>query len=181
MRRFDPELVEAELVSTRKRSQVFQGRRTRGLEQLYEVKDGNFDTRNAWRFVVFVPDRWLKGTYVSVQPQVVPNRKLWAGLDRRSVQFAPCTMAAHRGKCYAKLAFADVTDEKNRVVLARGEALPRWMRSFRTRSKTRVTATRARDGHALVAILEKDDWVGMICLFLALKPWALFAGFSRDN
>jgi hypothetical protein len=172
--------VEVEFVSARKRSQEFKGRSTRGEERFYEARDRNFQGRNTWRFSVFVPDRWLKGTYVSVQPQLVPNRKLWAGLDRRSIQLAPCTKAAHRGKCYAKLSFADATDEKNRVVLTKGESLPRWMRAFRTRSKAGVTATRARDGESLVAILKKDDWVGMVRLFLALKPWALSAGFVRE-
>lgn len=177
MKNFDPGLVESRFVSERKLSQEFQGRRTRGTERVFEVRDGNFDRRNTWRFVVFVPDRWLKGTYVSVRPNMVPNRKLWAGLDRRSIQLAPCTKAGHRGKCYAKLSFADVTDAKNRVVLTTGEELPRWMRSFRTRRKERVTATRARDGDALVALMNKDDWFGMIRLFLALKPWALSAGY----
>lgn len=180
-RTFDPGRVDVALVGERKVSQEFKGRSTRGTERVYAVKDGNFDRRNSWRFAVFVPDRWLKGSYVSVSPQVVPNRKLWAGLDRRSIQLAPCTMPAYRSKCYAKLSLADATAEKNRVVLRKGEPMPRWMKAFLTRSKNRVTATRARDGNARVAVLRKDDWAGMIRLFLALKPWALSSGFVKDE
>jgi hypothetical protein len=173
--------VEVSFLGERNASQEFKDRRTRGIERVYAVKDGNFDRRNSWQFIVFVPNRWLKGTYVSVRPHVVPNRKSWAGLDRRSIQLAPCTKAAHRGKCYAKLSFADLKDGKNKVVLRVDDAPPRWMRHFRIHKKTRVTATRARDGNALVAVLEKSDWVGMIRLFLALKPWAIAANFVRDE
>jgi hypothetical protein len=177
----DPSLVDVALDTSRRLVHEFQGRKTRGTEHTFVVADRNFVTRNTWEFVVFVPDAWRKGTYASVQPRAVPNRRVWAGLERRSIQFAPCTRPGYRSRCYGMLAVSDPTGERNREYLNKGDARPPWLRGFRVRTKGTVTTSRALDENRLVAVFDPQDWSGMIRLFLAMKPWVLEQRYSRHD
>lgn len=181
MRTFRLGLVDIAFAASRKGVNDFQGLKTRGVVHEFEVVDRNFPARNAWRFSVFVPNEWTKGTYVSVRPLAVPNRKIWSGLERRSIQFGPCTRPGYRRKCYAQLAVSDPTGEKTRVVLRKTDVRPLWLDGFLLRSKARVTTSRANDGDHVTAIFDQDDFRGMIRLFVAARAWTLSEGFSRDD
>ena len=156
----------------------FAGKMCKGTKFHYEVDDGNYPTRNRWQFVVQVPDDWTKGNYINVRPVEVPSRKVWAGLDRRTVSFQRATLGRHRAKVYAKLAIADVEGEKTRRVLSHEtrKLMPKWLAEFRPVQKQRVTNTAANDGEHLVAVVDRDDHARMIALFMALKAWVLYPG-----
>ena len=181
MRGFETSLVEVAFATSRKGVNDFQGAKRRGVQHEFEVVDRNFQSRHGWKFAVFVPTDWHKGTYVSVRPLTIPNRKEWSALERRSIQLAPCTMRAHRGWCYAKVFVSDISGEKNREALRADDARPPWLDGFRLRTKERVTTSKANDGRSLVAVLEKEDLPGMIRLFIATRAWTLTGGFSRAD
>ena len=145
MRTFKTDLVAVAFDGSRNAVNDFQGSKTRN-EHTFEAVDRNFPSRNGWKFAVFVPKDWRKGTYVSVRPLVTPNRKVWSGLDRRSVQFAPCTKLSHRRKCYGIVAVSDPSGAKTRVILRKTDPLPPWLEAFRLTAKERVTTSRANDG-----------------------------------
>jgi hypothetical protein len=181
MKTLDVELMEVAFAGTRKKIEDFRGAKTRGSEHEYEVLDRNFQSRNAWRFVVFVPDEWRKGTYISVRPLTVPNRKIWAGLERRSILVAPCTRQGYRGKGYAQVSVSDLTGEKTRQVLNNDDPRPEGLEWFKLRAKERVATSRSSDGHHLTAVFDSDDFSGMVRLFVASRAWTLIEGFSRDD
>jgi hypothetical protein len=181
MKRFDPELVEVAFASSRKAVNDFQGRKTRGTEHEFEVVDRNFPSRNLWRFALFVPGDWRKGTYLSLRPLTTPNRKAWSGLERRSIQLAPCTRGGYRGNCYGVVYVSDPTGSKTRRVLTRKDVRPAWLDEFMVSTKARVATSRANDGDHLAAVFDRDDFAGMIRLFVAARAWTLSDGFSKDD
>lgn len=155
----------------------FDSRQVSGREFIYEVVDRNYVQRNQWTFVVRVPK--ASKASIGVQPTVVPNRKIWAGLDRRSLQLPRANIGRYRNRRYAKLAISDVRGEKNRVILNEDvKALPTWLKTFKPIPKRRVARTKANDGGNLVSVFDSTDHRGMIRSFLALKPWILDDGYT---
>ena len=181
MRMLRAHLVDVAFESSREAVNDFRGIKTRGVEHTFEARDRNFPSRNGWQFAIFVPREWRKGTYVSVRPLSTPNRKIWAGLERRSVQFAPCTKLRHRSKCYGTVSVSDPSGTKTRVILRRTDPIPPWLEAFRLTEKERVATSRANDGRTLVAVLGRDDFAGMVRLFVACRAWTLTEGYSRDD
>jgi hypothetical protein len=179
---FKPEHVEVAFASEKKARWEFKGHISRGLELLYEVKDLNYASRRDWTFMVRVPAHWGGDSYISISPLRIANREIWAGLDRRSLQFARGTIGRHRGRAYAKLSIADVTGEKNRRVLSTEDrsGLPSWLYAFRPVAKRRVIRS-GRDEASLVAVSDKKDYPRMIRLFLALKAWVLDREYNPDE
>lgn len=127
-----------------------------------------------------VPDDWTKDNYINVRPVAVPNRNVWAELDRRAISFQRATIGRHLAKVYAKLAIADVQGEKTRRVLKKDNKkfMPKWLKEFHPVQKQRVTKSAANDGEHLVAVVDRDDHIRMIKLFMALKPWVLDRGYD---
>jgi NAD-dependent DNA ligase len=172
---FKTDLVEMSFRDERRAVWTFAVKRCKGTEFFYEVDDYNYYTRNHWQFVVQVPDDWTKGNYINVKPMIIPNRNAWASLDRRSISFQRATIGRHRGKVYAKLAIADIKNEKTKLILNKDNkpSMPKWLEEFSPVQKQRVTTSSANDGEQLVAVLGRDDHLGMIQLFLACKAWVL--------
>ncbi len=178
---FKPELVEMSFTEDRRAVWDFSGRRCKGTEFFYEVDDNNYWRRNHWQFMVRVPDDWTKGNYINVTPVRVPNRKAWAGLDRRTITFQRATIGRYRRKVYGKLAIADVEGKKNRLMLNKDNrrSMPKWLKEFATVQKQRVTTSLANDSQHLVAVLDRDDHRRMIQFFLACKAWVLDRGYKN--
>ena len=147
----------------------------RGTEYLYEVVDGNYGQRNAWEFVVRVPQK--KGSSIEVRPSLVPPVKAWTGLERRALMFERVRRGRNTGDCYCKVALADPAGERTRVIARVDEKnkLPYWLKSLngRMRSKQAVRHTRGTDSDSLVVVVDPDDHQQMVALFLAAKAWVL--------
>ncbi|HEY3353385.1 MAG TPA: hypothetical protein VGQ83_09065 [Polyangia bacterium] len=154
------------------------GHVTRGTQFTYKVEDDNCERDRRWEFVVRVPR--AGSSDVIIQPRAVPNRKAWAGLDRRSIVFVRATKHPHRSKLYCKINVADPTGEQTKVGMHRGERtlLPKWFAYFRPhmRLKDTVTTTEGNDQRAQVVLVDPDDHERMIRLFFALKIWILLEG-----
>jgi len=158
----------------------FSGRKVGGVEYIYSVVDRNYVQRNQWSFVVRVP-RSSKG-YREVRATVVPNRKVWAGLERRSLQLGRADIGKYRKRRYAKLAISDVNDERTKVILNDNiKALPKWIKAFKPIAKRKVARTKGNDGGHLVCVFDPENHRDMIRLFFALKPWILDDGYSPSE
>jgi hypothetical protein len=184
-RRYRLERVDAEL-KTERRSQwrIRDDPPVAGIEYIYNVTDNNYGQRNSWEFLVRVPD--ARGGSVEVRPSVVPNVRVWAGLDRRALMFERVTLGRHKGACYCKVALADSSGKRTRLIAKVDEKdrLPYWFRSVRARmrSKEAIRHTRGTDSDSLVVTVPADDHEQMIALFLAAKAWVLKERFYfRDS
>jgi hypothetical protein len=175
-RRYRLERVDVELQSEkRSRWKIREEPLVRGIEYVYDVTDGNYRQRNVWEFLVRVPE--ARGGSIEVRPSVVPDVQAWSGLDRRAFMFERVTIGRNRGDCYCKVAIADPSGERTRLIARVDEKdrLPYWFRSRRARmrSKAAVRHTRGTDRDSLVITVPADDHQQMIALFLAAKAWVL--------
>ena len=175
-RRYRIERVKAELKAKRRsRWKIRTDPLVSGIEYVYRVTDDNFSKRNSWEFVVRVPK--ARGGSIEVRPLVVPSLRSWAGLDRRALMFERVTKGRNRGDCYCKVALADSTGERTRLIARVDEKkqLPYWFRSLsaRMRSKEAIRHTRGTDSESLVITVPADNHEEMIALFLATKAWVL--------
>jgi hypothetical protein len=154
---------------------TFGGKPVAGVEQSYDVEDGNFPARNRWEFVIRRPK--TPGERVEVRPRSTPNVKVWAELPDRSLTFSRATKGDARGKWYCQVALADPTGQKSRTIVRGSErgALPSWFEPLksRMRKKQSVRSTRGTDGESLVVLISPNDHVAMIRLFFATKVWIL--------
>ena len=157
----------------------WQGRAIRGTEHLYEVEDGNLPALNVWSIAVKVPETGKDS--IVVQPLEVPEKKVWSGIQRRSVLFPRATKAPYRNRPYCKVFLADSEGEKNRLGVRGSERrnLPGWFAPFRSRmrEKEKVAGTRGTDGKSLVILPNPADHATLIGLFFAMKVWVLQEGF----
>jgi hypothetical protein len=175
-RRYRIERVKTELKAERRsRWKIRTDPMVAGTEYVYLVTDENFSRHNSWEFVVRVPK--ARGGSIEVRPSVVPTVRAWAGIDRRALMFERVTKGKNRGDCYCKLALADPTGERTRLIARVDEKkrLPYWFRSLsgRMRSKEAIRHTRGTDSKSLVMIVPPDNHEEMIALFLAAKAWVL--------
>jgi hypothetical protein len=183
-RRYRLERVDAELKTERRSGwKIRDDPPVSGIEYVYTVTDNNYAQRNSWEFLVRVPD--AHGGTIEVRPSVVPNVRAWAGLDRRAVMFERVTIGRYRGACYCKVALADPSGERTRLIARMDEKnrLPYWFRSVRPRmrAKEAIRRTRGTDGDSLVITVPADDHQQMIALFLAAKAWVLKERFRLRN
>jgi hypothetical protein len=183
-RRYSLERVEAELQTERRsRWKIRTDPPVAGTECVYDVTDGNYSRRNSWEFLVRVPD--ARNGAIEVRPSVVPNVRAWAGMDRRALMFERVTMGRDRGACYCKVALADSSGERTRLIARVDERhrLPYWFRPLRARmrSKEAIRRTRGTDSKSLVITVPADDHQQMIALFLAAKAWVLKERFHFRN
>ena len=155
----------------------------KGIEYTYLVKDRNFDRLNAWKFVVRDPNSYKND--IIVQPISAPNKKVWAGIDRRAIVLVKATKRNHSDKVYCKVNLADPTATRTKIGTSRGERnlLPRWFDYFRRdmRLKGTVAKTYGTDSKAQVVLFNPDDHERMIRLFFALKVWVLQEGFLIED
>jgi hypothetical protein len=167
--------VEVEALEERPAAWTFARAPVRGIEHLYSVIDNNYRARNRWEFVVRVPD--VARGRVEVRPLRVPDDKVLAGLDRRSLTFMPATKAGYTRFRYCQLSLAVPGGGSTRDVVHSGERnkLPYWLRNLgkRIKQKSTVRATKGTDAHSLAVLVDRDDHRMMICLFLATKAWVL--------
>jgi hypothetical protein len=175
-RRYRIERVKAQLTTERRsRWKIRTNPLVSGIEHVYRVTDENFSRHNSWEFVVRVPK--ARGGSIEVRPTVVPKVRAWAGTDRRALMFERVTKGRSRGECYCKVALADPTGERTRLIARVDEKkrLPYWFRSLsaRMRSKEAVRHTRGTDSKSLVITVPADNHEEMIALFLAAKAWVL--------
>jgi hypothetical protein len=176
--------VHAELKTERRsRWKIRENPLVSGIEYVYSVTDENFSQRNSWEFVVRVPAARREG--IEVRPTVVPDLRAWAGIDRRALMFERVTKGRHRGDCYCKVALADSTGERTRLIARVDEKkhLPYWFGPLkaRMRSKESIRHTRGTDSESLVIIVPPDNHQEMIALFLAAKAWVLKERFRFRN
>jgi hypothetical protein len=167
--------VEVKPLEERPAAWTFARAPVRGIEHVYSVTDNNFKTRNRWEFVVRVPE--VARDRIEVRPLRVPNDKVLAGLDRRSLTFMPATKAGYTRFRYCQLSLADPGGKLTRDVVHSGEKdkLPHWLRNLgkRIKKKSTVRATKGTDGHSLAVLVDPKDHRMMICLFLGTKAWVL--------
>ncbi len=172
---YKTKLVEIVLTETRRATWTMARHPVSGSEHVYGVTDENYSRLNRWSFAVRVPERGGRG--IVVQPLRVPPKRVWAGLERRSVIWKAATIHPYRNRVYCKVNLADPSQERTKIGLRRGERrlLPRWFKGsrHRLRLKGTVTTTRGRDSQAQVLVVKKNDHVRMIKLFFALKVWVL--------
>jgi hypothetical protein len=99
--------------------------------------------------------------------------------------FERVTKGRHRGECYCKVALADSTGQRTRLITRVDEKkqLPYWFRSLRARmrSKEAIRHTRGTDAESLVITVSPDNHEEMIALFLASKAWVLKERFHFRN
>ncbi|MBI4419270.1 MAG: hypothetical protein HY560_00445 [Gemmatimonadetes bacterium] len=154
---------------------TFANQAVGGTEFTYVVTDYNFSTRNAWEFLVRVPQD--PDRRIEVRPRSVPGLRAWAGLERRSLTFTQARRQKYRGWYYCQIALADPTGSKTKDVIrgVQRHRLPPWFADFdgRLREKETVRSTKAADGDQLIALVRPDDHYGMISLFFATKTWVL--------
>jgi hypothetical protein len=181
-KRFNPDLVKVQQVrSNRDGHWQFQNEHFSGTIYEYSVEDKDFRALNKWTFEIRVPDKFHKGAYVVVRPTTRhPQKTYWAGLDRESINLARATKGSYREQMYAKINLSDVTGEKNKIGVSRGQRadLPDYIRRFLLRLKKTVASTKGRDGNYQVAVIEPEDHEAMIRLFFALKVWVRYDNFS---
>lgn len=162
---------------TRAATWTFAGAKVSGQEWSYAVTDRNHTQRNRWEFVVRVPQ--VAAGRIEVRPTQVPNDNAWAILDRYGLTFMPATRPGYTRYRYCLVSFPRTDGGGTRHVLHRGDEsqLPYWLRHRRPKLKPKeaVRATRGTDGHALVALVPRDDYEGMIALYMATKAWVLKA------
>ena len=175
-RRYRLDRVRAELKTERRsRWKIRKDPLISGTEYVYSVVDDNYSQRNAWEFLVRVPS--ARAGSIEVRPSVVPNVGAWAGLDRRALMFERATMGRYRGSSYCKVALADSTGGRTRLIARADERdrLPYWFRPLKTRMRVKqaVRRTRGTDGESLVITVPTEDHEQMIAMFLATKAWVL--------
>ena len=174
-RRYRLDKVDIAASGERNASWGFAGGAVNGSEHSFAVTDGNYRQRNHWEFVARVPKE--AGGRIEVRPTLLPNDRVWADLDRRSLTFNRATLSRHRGQRYCQIALADPQGRRTKDVVHKGEKdkLPAWFRQIgrRIRVKESVRATKGTDGHALVVMVGDDDYATMIRLFFAMKVWVL--------
>jgi hypothetical protein len=157
---------------------TFAGKKVAGHEHSYAVTDRNHTARNRWEFVVRVPH--VAGGRIEVRPVQVPNDDAWATLDRYGLTFMPATRPGYTKDRYCLVSFPKTDGSGTRSVLHQGDQakLPYWLRHLGRRliRKDKVRSTRGTDGHALVVLVPRDDYEGMIAMYLATKAWVLKSG-----
>jgi hypothetical protein len=182
-RKYDPRLIDVSFQHKQRASWKMAGRTTQGWEYIYSAKDLNFARLNSWGFSIRVPK--FKQSGIVVQPIHIPNKKVWAGIDRRSVIFVKATKHPYRSMRYCKINLADPTGEKNKVGTRWGDrsSFPQWFDYFKSRMriKNTVATTAGTDGYAQVVMVKIDDHQRMIRLYFALKVWVLEEGFVILN
>lgn len=180
-KRFDLDLIDIRLINTNPDGRwEFDREPISGIIYEYSVTDRNFRSPNRWTFVIRVPSRLVGKTYVEVRPTPQhPQKEYWANIDRQSISFRRATKGKYRGLMYVKLFLAGVADARNKSIARRGERafLPEYFDSFRLRLKKTVTTTKGTDSKHYVALVKRDDHLGMIRLFFALKVWVQYSGF----
>ena len=147
--------VETTLQGSGSATWEFARKPVKGTEARYRVVDGNFRSRGTWEFVVRTPQD--PGGYIEVRPTRVPNRSVWAGLDRRTVQFKRGTKPKYRSKAYARLYVSDVTGERTKKYLTSRAEAPYWLKGFNFRTKKTVVGAKARDADHPVIVVDLDD------------------------
>lgn len=175
-RRYQLERVHAALkIDRRSRWKIREEPPVSGTEYVYDVTDENYRGRNTWEFLVRVSS--VRNASIEVRPSVVPDVLPWAGLDRRALMFERATIGRFRGSSYCKVALADPSGERTRLIarIDEKDKLPYWFRSLRARlhAKEKVRPTRGSDGDSLIITVPPDDHQQMIALFLATKAWVL--------
>jgi hypothetical protein len=176
--RYRLDRVDVTPAGSRSASWTFAGTAVRGAEHTYLVTDGNLASRNAWEFLVRVPDD-PRGR-IEVRPRTTPSLKVWEELPDRSLTFTPATRGTARGKWYGQVAFADAEGERSKAVVRTDQraSLPHWFNdlSGRMRRKEAVKLTKGTDADALVVLVAAGNHGDMIRLFFATKVWVLKEG-----
>ena len=174
-RRYRTDKLDITLAAERPASWTFARDIVSGTEFAYVVHDRNFSGRNSWEFVVRAPND--RNGRVEVRPRTVPNLRVWAGLERRSLTFTRARRQGYHAWYYCQVALADPTGERTKDVIRGHERhdLPAWFEDFgtRLREKATVRATKGFGADELVAIVGADDHQRMIGLFFATKVWVL--------
>lgn len=172
-RRYRLDRVEVAPIGSRPASWTFAGEAVRGTEWSHVAMDRNCAGNNNWEFLVRVPDD-PRGR-IEVRPRTTPPLRAWEELPDRSLTFTPATRGSARGRWYAPVALADPTGERSRTVVRHDERdhLPPWFRDLTIRRKALVKPTRGTDQDALVILVARDDYAGMIRAFFATKVWVL--------
>jgi len=175
VRKYDAQLLEIGLLNRRPASWTFAGKPITGEEALYSVADNNVGPGYRWEFLVRVP-RDRDGR-IEVRPHVVPNLKVWAALERRSLTFNKANRRPHLHYRYCQIALADPAGERTKDVVHKDErhSLPHWFDLFskQIRLKESVRRSDASDGRQLVVLVAPEDHATMIRLFFAMKVWIL--------
>jgi hypothetical protein len=167
--------IDVSLNGTMRASWRYAGQTVHGDDYLYSVRDSNFGSLNYWIVAVRVPKRGVGD--VVVQPRQPPGKRVWAGLERRSLVFVRATRLPYRNHRYCKVSLADPTGERTKHTVSRGgrTTLPLWLKGYRSRMrlKSTVAITRGHDGNAQVVIVNPEDYASMIKLYFALKVWVM--------
>jgi hypothetical protein len=175
LRKLDLARIQITPVESRKGRWDFANRPVSGYLHRFDAIDGNFATRNRWRFVVRVPSG--NAGYIQVQPEVHPSRAVLKNIERRVVSFQRATASAHRGKYYCKLALSDLAGRHTKRIAKRGERsdLPRWFEPMRHRMRLKATVrkTKGTDPRQQVLLVRSGDYARMVRVFVALKAWPL--------
>jgi hypothetical protein len=87
--KFKRSKVIIEEIDRRMESWKFARKTVRGTVFSYDVRDENFPRVARWTFVVRVPHDLDNDSYIEVRPTHTPRQRTFAGLDRRSINFAP--------------------------------------------------------------------------------------------
>src|SRR5690606_16612341 len=108
-----------------------------------------------------------------------PRLRVFAGLDRRSVNFSPAKRAGYRGLVYAKVFLGDTSGDKTKLGVSSGErrSLPAYVSRRNMRLKKTVTTTAGRDGNAQVKLVKPTSHGTMIKFFLSTRAWVLYDNF----
>jgi len=172
--------LEIALQQKRKASwKTVAGSAIKGTEYLYAVKDANFRSLNTWILAVRVP----KSVYgnIIVQPIIAPGKKVWAGIDRKSIVLVRATKNPYRRLLYCKLNLADPSGYRTKLGTRRGDrsALPKWFSGlkWRMRLKRTVSTTLGKDEWAQVILVDRQDYSTMIRAYFAMKVWIMQEGF----
>jgi hypothetical protein len=178
--KFKRSKVSIDLIDRRNESWKFARKTVRGTVFSYDVRDENFPRIARWTFIVRVPRELVNDSYIEVRPTHTPRQRVFAGLDRRSINFAPARRTAYRGLVYGKVFLGDASGDKTKIGVAAGERpqLPQYISRRNMRLKKTVTLTAGSDGNAQVKLFKPSSHKSMIKFFLATRAWVLHDEFT---
>ena len=103
---YGPMNVEVDSQETRRSSWKWSNQTISGIEYIYDAIDKNFNRLNRWSLSVRVHQ---DNSRIIVQPQTVPGKQVFAGLERRPVVFIKATKNPFRTLLYCKVNLSDPT------------------------------------------------------------------------
>ena len=164
-KKYQRDRLEIESVGERKCFWRFRGPLIKGKILLYDVIDRNFANGSKWLYEIRIPN---DNGYIGVRPIIWPNRKEWASLERRTLNFKP---NGKNAPYYCKAFVEDAPGGKNRRLLPDNTKLPAWFRQYKNEIKKKGDIIKEAQKDKNHPIFVVREYKAMIEVYFALKVW----------